>query len=98
MRLVDIACDAHASAAKPAKDSDEEAWEELEPEQCSAVKPIEAEQERQTFETNTAEDVIALDHSNHPGDLETFAAFQTKLSRACDKPTRAYENRYTEQC
>ena len=79
-RPVDIACDAHGSAAKPADDPDEEAWEELESEQCSTVKPTEAEQERQTFETNTAEDVIAVDHSNQPTLLETFAAFQTKLS------------------
>ena len=64
------------SAAKPAENSDEEAWEELESEHCSAVKPTEAEQERQMCETNTAEDMIAVDHSNQPTLLETFAAFQ----------------------
>ena len=41
--------------------------------------PTEAKHEKMNFETNAAEDVIAVDHSNDPGLLETFAAFQTKL-------------------
>ena len=52
------------------------------------AKPTEAEQERQAFETNTAEDVIAVDHSSDPGLLETFAAFQTKLSAVQEAAAR----------
>ena len=79
-RPVDVACDAH-SAAKPdaTHEAEEEEWEQLEQETLEAAKPTDAERERQAFETNTAEDVIAVDHSNDPGLLETFAAFQTKL-------------------
>ena len=103
-RPVDIAWDAHGSAAKPVDDLDEVTWEELESEQCSAVKPTEAEQERQTFETNTAEDVIAVDHGNQPlylGDVSSPANKVECTSRrgsARDKHTRAYDHRHTEQC
>ena len=76
---VDVACDAHG-AAKPnaAQDDDGEDWEDVDDGSLEATKPTDAEQERQNFDTNTAEDVIAVDHSNEPGLLETFAAFQTK--------------------
>ena len=53
-----------------------------------ATKPTDAEEERQHFETNTAEDVIAVDHSNAPGLLETFAAFQTKLTARQEAASR----------
>ena len=53
-----------------------------------ATKPTDAEQERQNFDTNTAEDVIAVDHSNEPGLHETFAAFQTKLTALQEAASR----------
>ena len=79
-RKVDLTCDAHgAEQPDAAADGDAVDWEPLDTKGPEACKPTEAEQERQAFETNTAEDVIAVDHSNDPGLLETFAAFQTKL-------------------
>ena len=61
-------------------------------------KLTDAERERQTFETNSVEDVIAVDHSNDPGLLETFAAFQTKLSVMSQAASRiiALEQRQAE--
>ena len=79
-RPVDLPCDAHG-AAKPGAEPEDDAkeWEELGEGALDAAKPTAAEQEQQAFDTNTAEDIIAVDHSNEPGLLETFAAFQTKL-------------------
>ena len=74
---------------KPAAAEEDEEWEQLDDDaHGSAVKPTDAEQERQTFETNTAEDVIAVDHSNEPALLETFGAFQTKLTVMADAASR----------
>ena len=79
-RTVDVACDAHG-AAKPvsADTTDDAEWEELDSNAVDPTLPSEAERQKMEFETNTAEDIIAVDHSNDPGLLETFAAFQTKL-------------------
>ena len=84
-----MACDAHG-AAKPnaAQDDDGEDWEDVDDGSLEATKPTDAEQERQNFDTNTAEDVIAVDHSNEPGLLETFAAFQTKLTALQEAASR----------
>ena len=72
-----MACDAHGASKPDAeKDADDADWEELD---ARTTKPTDAEQERQAFETNSAETVIAVDHSTDPGLLETFTAFQTKL-------------------
>ena len=67
-RPVDVACDAHG-AAKPhaEQNADDMEWEDLGTEGREPAKPTEAEQERQAFETNTAEDVIAVGHSSDPG-------------------------------
>ena len=46
------------------------------PGEADAAVPTEAESAKIEFETNTAEDVIAEDHSNNPGRLEIFAAFR----------------------
>ena len=56
-----------------------EEWEDLGDGVLEGDKRTVAEQERQHYDTNTAEDVIGLDHSNEPALLDTFAAFQTKL-------------------
>ena len=97
---VDVACDAHG-AAKPnaEQDQDTEDWEDLDDNILEATKPTDAEQERQTFDTNTAEDVIAVDHSNEPGLLETFAAFQTKLTSLQEAASRviAVEHRQAQE-
>ena len=65
----------------------------------AATKPTDTEQERQNFETNTAEDVIAVDHSNAPGLPETFAAFQTKLTALQEAASRviAKQHRQAEE-
>ena len=75
-RAGDVACDAYG-AAKPVveQNADDTLWEDLDTKYGDAAKPTDAEQERQAFETNTAEDVIAVDHSNDPGLLEAVAAF-----------------------
>ena len=88
-RPVDVACDAHG-AAKPNAEQDDgnDDWEDLDDGSLEATKPTNAEQERQTFDTNTAEDVIAVDHSNEPGLLETFAAIQTKLTALQEAASR----------
>ena len=61
-----------------------------------ATKPTDAEQERQNFETNTAEDVIAVDHSNAPGLLETFGAFQTKLAALHEAASRVIAKQHSQ--
>ena len=78
-RPVDVACDAHTAPQPNTEQSDEE-WEQMDDGSLDPANLTDTEQERQTFDTNTAEDVIAVDHSNEPGLLETFAAFQTKLA------------------
>ena len=79
-RASDMACEAHGAAKPVEKDNADDAdWEEAGTTTHTAESPTEAEHETMKFETNTAEDVIAVDHSNDPGVLETFAAFQTKL-------------------
>ena len=74
-RAVDVASE-DTAGAKPTEDhnADDIEWEDTKQSQ-----PTDADCEAQQFETSTAEDVIAVDHSNDPGLLETFAAFQTKL-------------------
>ena len=62
-----------------AQNDDVEEREDLGDGVLESGKPTDAEQERQHYDTNTAEDVIAVDHSSEPGLLETFAAFQTRL-------------------
>ena len=64
-----------------------------------ATRPTDAEQERQNFDTNTAEDVIVVDHSNEPGLHETFAAFQTKLTALQEAASRviAVQHRRAEE-
>jgi hypothetical protein len=86
-REVDVACNAHGvacnahGAAKPVEtdSADADDWEEMNTNTVDAAEPTEAERSRMEFETNTAEDIIAVDHASEPGVLETFAAFQTKL-------------------
>ena len=88
-RPVDLACDAHGAAKPDAEqECDDENWEQLDDGTLEAAKPTDAEKERQAFDTNTAEDVIAVDHSNQPGLLETFAAFQTKLTALQEAASR----------
>ena len=88
-RLVDVACDAHGAATPDAEqECEDEDWEQLDDATLEAAKPTDAEKERQAFDTNTAEDVIAVDHSNQPGLLETFAAFQTKLTALQEAASR----------
>ena len=84
-----MACEAHG-AAKPVEkdDADDADWEELDTTTADAGSLTQAEHERMKFETNTAEDVIAVDHSNDPGLLETFTAFQTKLQAVNAAATR----------
>ncbi len=79
-RQVDVACDAHC-IAKPrtGESADDAEWEQVGKEAERAAEPTDAERAQHAFETNTAETVIAVDHTNDPGLLETFAAFQTKL-------------------
>ena len=99
-RPVDLACDAHGAAKPDAQhDADDEDWEQLDDGALEAAKPTDAEQERQAFHTNTAEDVIAVDHSNQPSLLETFAAFQTKLTALQEAASRviALQQRQTEE-
>ena len=80
-RPVDVACDSHGAAKPNAEEGDDvEDWEDLDDGSLEATNLTDAEQERQTFDANTAEVVIAVDHSNEPGLHETFAAFQTKLA------------------
>ena len=79
-RAGDMACEAHGAAKPVEKDNADDAdWEEVDTTTTAAASPTEAEHEAMKFETNTAEDVIAVDHSNDPGLLETFGAFQSKL-------------------
>jgi len=99
-RPVDLACDAHGAAKPDAQhDADDEDWEQLDDGALEAAKPTDAEQECQAFHTNTAEDVIAVDHSNQPGLLETFAAFQTKLIALQEAASRviALQQRQAEE-
>ena len=80
-RPIHLDCNAHGAAKPDAEENaDDEDWEQLAEEKLEAAKPTDAEQERQAFDTNTAEDVIAVDHSAEPGLQETFAAFQTRLT------------------
>ena len=66
-RAVDVACDAHGAAKPVTEDTtDNPDWEELDTVAVDAALPTEAEHEKMNFETNTAEDVIAVDHSNDP--------------------------------
>ena len=79
-RQVDVACDAHCVTKPRAGESADDAeWEQVGKEAERAAEPTDAERAQHAFETNTAETVIAVDHTNDPGLLETFAAFQTKL-------------------
>ena len=88
-RPVDVACAAHGvSQAHAAQDDDGEEWEDLDDGVLEGGKATDAEQERLHYDTNTAEDVIAVDHSNEPGLLETFAAFQTKLTALQEAASR----------
>ena len=88
-RAVDVACDAYGAAKPDAEQNiDDVDWENLDTEGAHPTKPTDAEQKCQEFETNTAEDVIAVDHSNDPGLLETFAAFQTKLQSVQEAAAR----------
>ena len=99
-RPVDVACDSHGPAKANAEQGDDgEDWEDLDDGSFEATKLTDAEQERQTFDTNTAEDVIAVDHSNEPGLHETFAAFQTKLTALQETASRsmAVQRRLTEE-
>jgi hypothetical protein len=88
-RKGDMACEAHGAAKPIGKDDADDAdWEEVDTTTAEAVQLTETEQETMKFETNTAEDVIAVDHSNDPGIHETFAAFQTKLQAVNAAATR----------
>ena len=79
-RQVDVACDAHCLAKPRAGESADDAeWEQVGEEAKRAAEPTDAERAQYAFETNTAETVIAVDHTNDPGLLQTCAAFQTKL-------------------
>ena len=79
-RTVDVACDDH-DASKPVvgQASDDAEWENADSATGGPCSCTDAERQRMEVETNTAEDVIAVDHSNGPGLLETFTAFQVKL-------------------
>ena len=59
--------------------ADDVDWEDVDNESTSPFKPTDTEQQCCAFETNTAKNVIAVDHSNDAGVLETFTAFNTKL-------------------
>ena len=99
-RPVDVACDSHGAAKPNAEEGDDvEDWEDLDDGSLEATKLTDAEQERQTFDTNTAEDVIAVDHSNELGLHETCAAFQTKLTALQEAAARviAAQHRQAEE-
>ena len=87
-RPVDMACDARGAEC----DGDE--WEEM---GNDPTRPTDAEQEHQTYDTNTAEDVIAVDHSDQPNVLETFAAFQTKLRAMQDVASRVIVSKQRQE-
>ena len=74
-------------------------WEQIDDGSLDLANLTDTEQERQTFDTNTAEDVIAVDHSNEPGLLETFAAFQTTLAGLQEAASRvmAAQHRMAEE-
>ena len=97
-RPVDVACDSHG-AAKPnaAKGDDVEDWEDLDDGSLEATKLTDPEQERQTFDTNTAEDVIAVGHSNEPGIHETFAAFRAKLTALQEAAARVIAAQHRQE-
>ena len=79
-RQVDVDCDAHCLAKPRAGESADDAeWEQVGEELGRVAEPTDVEREQYAFEANTAETVIAVDHTNDPGLLQTFAAFQTKL-------------------
>jgi hypothetical protein len=80
-RPVDMACDAHGAE----EHNHDDEWEEMDDDPTCIT---EAERQHQTFDTNTSEDVIAVDHSDQPNVLETFAAFQTKLRAMHDAASR----------
>ena len=99
-RPIHLDCNAHGAAKPDAEENaDDEDWEQLAEEKLEAAKPTDAEQERQAFDTNTAEDVIAVDHSAEPGLQETFAAFQTKLTAVQEAASRviAMQQRQAEE-
>ena len=99
-RPIHLDCDAHGAAKPDAEhNADDEDWEQLDDGKLEAAKPTDAEQERQAFDTNTAEDVIAVDHAAEPGLLETFAAFQTKLTAMQEAASRviAVQQRQAEE-
>ena len=88
-RQVDVACDAHCVAKPRAGESADDAeWEQVGEEAERAAEPTDAERAQHAFETNTAEAVIAVDHTNDPGLLETFAAFQIKLHAVQEQAAR----------
>ena len=60
-RPVSVACDAHGVAQGGAAQNDDvEEWEDLGDGVLEGGKPTDAEQERQHYDTNTAEDVIGV--------------------------------------
>ena len=83
-RPVDVPCDHNADAEQNGDDND---WEDLDGAAVDPAKPTRSEIEHQAFDTNTAEDVIAVDHSNQPGTLETFAACTRAIAESNRRPT-----------
>ena len=81
-RPTDLACDAHGAAKPDAEHgSNDVDWEQLDGECTEPAKLTRAEQERQAFETNTAEDVPAGNLRNFPD--ETACGARSSCSSHC---------------